>query len=83
MGNHRARNFTCKEHFYVMGFAQLTYRESLRDIKSCLKAFSNKLYLSDIKQPVAKFTLADANESQDWQIYADYDRVQIKENRNL
>ncbi|MDD4418399.1 MAG: IS4 family transposase [Bacteroides graminisolvens] len=82
-GNHRVRNFTCKEHFYVMGFAQLTYRESLRDIESCLKAFSNKLYHSGIKHPVAKSTLAEANESRDWRIYADYAQVLIKETRYL
>ena len=82
-GNHRVRTFTCKEHFYVMGFAQLTYRESLRDIESCLTAFSNKLYHSGIKQPVAKYTLAEANESRDWRIYADYAQVLIKEARDL
>jgi len=82
-GNHRVRNFTCKEHFYVMGFAQLTYRESLRDIESCLTAFSNKLYHSGIKQPVPKSTLAEANESRDWRIYADYAQVMIKEARDL
>jgi len=82
-GNHRVRNFTCKEHFYVMGFAQLTYRESLRDIGSCLTAFSNKLYHSGIKQPVPKSTLAEANESRDWRIYADYAQVLIKEARDL
>lgn len=80
---HRVRNFTCKEHFYVMGFAQLTYRESLRDIESCLTAFSNKLYHSSIKQPVPKSTLAEANESRDWRIYADYAQVLIKEARHL
>lgn len=80
---HRVRNFTCKEHFYVMGFAQLTYRESLRDIESCLTAFSNKLYHSGIKQPVPKSTLAEANESRDWRIYADYAQVLIKEARHL
>jgi hypothetical protein len=82
-GNHRVRNFTCKEHFYVMGFAQLTYRESLRDIESCLTAFSNKLYHSGIKQPVPKSTLAEANESRDWRIYADFAQVLIKEARDL
>ena len=82
-GNHRVRNFTCKEHFYMMGFAQLTYRESLRDIESCLTAFSNKLYHSGIKQPVPKSTLAEANESRDWRIYADYAQVLIKEARHL
>lgn len=82
-GNHRVRNFTCKEHFYVMGFAQLTYRESLRDIESCLTAFSNKLYHSGIKHPVPKSTLAEANESRDWRIYADYAQVLIREARDL
>jgi len=67
----------------VMGFAQLTYRESLRDIESCLTAFSNKLYHSGIKQPVPKSTLAEANESRDWRIYADYAQVLIKEARHL
>jgi hypothetical protein len=66
-----------------MGFAQLTYRESLRDIESCLTAFSNKLYHSGIKQPVPKSTLAEANESRDWRIYADYAQVLIKEARHL
>lgn len=82
-GNHRVRSFTCKEHFYVMGFAQLTYRESLRDIESCLTAFSNKLYHSGIKQPVSRSTLAEANENRDWRIYADFAQVLIREARRL
>ena len=82
-GNHRVRNFTCKEHFYVMGFAQLTYRESLRDIESCLTAFSTKLYHSGIKQPVSRSTLAEANENRDWRIYADFAQVLIREARRL
>ena len=82
-GNHRVRSFTCKEHFYVMGFAQLTYRESLRDIESCLIAFSSKLYHSGIKQPVSRSTLAEANENRDWRIYADFAQVLIREARRL
>ncbi len=82
-GNHRVRSFTCKEHFYVMGFAQLTYRESLRDIESCLTAFSSKLYHSGIKQPVSRTTLAEANENRDWRIYADFAQVLIREARRL
>jgi len=82
-GNHRVRSFTCKEHFYVMGFAQLTYRESLRDIESCLTAFSAKLYHSGIKQPVSRSTLAEANENRDWRIYADFAQVLIREARRL
>jgi len=82
-GNHRVRSFTCKEHFYVMGLAQLTYRESLRDIESCLTAFFNKLYHSGIKQPVPRSTLAEANENRDWRIYADFAQVLIREARRL
>jgi hypothetical protein len=82
-GNHRVRSFTCKEHFYVMGFAQLTYRESLRDIESCLTAFSSKLYHSGIKQSVSRSTLAEANENRDWRIYADFAQVLIREARRL
>ena len=82
-GNHQVKNFTCKEHFNVMGFAQLTYRGSLRDIESCLTAFSSKLYHSGIKQPVSRSTLAEANENRDWRIYADFAQVLIREARNL
>ena len=82
-GNHRVRSFTCKEHLYVMGFAQLTYRESLRDIESCLTAFSSKLYHSGIKQSVSRSTLAEANENRDWRIYADFAQVLIREARRL
>jgi len=66
-----------------MGFAQLTCRESFLDIESCLTVFSNKFYHSGIKQPVPKSTLAEANESRDWRISADYAQVLIKEARHL
>ncbi len=82
-GNYRVRTFDCRQHFYVMGFAQLTYRESLRDIETCLQALSGKLYHSGIRQPVAKSTLAEANETRDWRIYADFAQILIKEARNL
>lgn len=82
-GDRRVRAFTCREHFYVMCFAQLTYRESLRDIESCLTALSGKLYHSGIKQPVSRSTLADANEKRDWRIYADFAQVLIKQAREL
>lgn len=82
-GNYRVRSFTCCEHFYVMSFAQLTYRESLRDIEACLTALSGKLYHSGIKQPVSRSTLAEANENRDWHIYADFAQVLIKEARRL
>lgn len=82
-GNYKVQSFTCLEHFYVMCFAQLTYRESLRDIAACLVAFSTKLYHSGIKNAVPKSTLAEANENRDWRIYADFAQVLIKEARLL
>jgi len=82
-GNYRVRSFDCRQHFYVMSFAQLTYRESLRDIETCLEALSGKLYHSGIRQPIAKSTLAEANETRDWRIYADYAQILIKEARQL
>jgi hypothetical protein len=82
-GDYRIRSFSCREHFLVMSFAQLTGRESLRDIENCLTAFSNKLYHSGIKSPVSKSTLADANEKRDWRIYADFAQVLIKKARPL
>jgi transposase len=66
-----------------MSFAQLTGRESLRDIENCLTAFSGKLYHSGISQPVSKSTLADANEKRDWRIYADFAQILIKQARPL
>lgn len=62
-GDHRARVLTCAEQFRVMAFAQLTYRESLRDIKTCLSAQANKLYHLSCREPVRRATLADANEA--------------------
>ena len=61
-GDHRVRSLSSYEQFLVMGFAQLTYRESLRDIETCLRALGSKLYHSGIGQPTARSTLADANE---------------------
>lgn len=82
-GDYRVRSFSCREHFLVMSFAQLTGRESLRDIENCLTAFSNKLYHSGIKSLVSKSTLADANEKRDWRIYADFAQVLVKKARPL
>lgn len=82
-GDYKVRTFSYREHFYVMSFAQLTYRESLRDIEACLNALSKKLYHSGIKQAVSKSTLAEANENRDWRIYADFAQVLIKEARSL
>jgi hypothetical protein len=82
-GNHKVRTFSCRNHFYVMSFAQLTYRESLRDIEACLKALSNKLYHSGISYSVSKSTLSEANETRNWRIYADFAQILIKEARRL
>jgi len=82
-GNYKVRTFTCREQFIVMSFAQLTFRESLRDIEVCLQAISNKLYHCGVKSRVTKSTLADANESRDWRIYADFAQKLIIEARGL
>ena len=70
-GNHKVKQFTCLDQFLCMAFAQLTYRESLRDIEACLRAQSNKLYHMGIRSQVARNTLANANSVRDWRIYAD------------
>lgn len=82
-GNHRVRTLTCAEQFRGMAFAQLTYRESLRDIESCLSAQAAKLYHMGFRQPVSRSTLADANERRDWRIYADLAQRLITRARKL
>jgi hypothetical protein len=71
-GNRRIRSLSCADQFRVMAFAQLTYRESLRDIEVCLSAQASKLYHMGIAEPVARSTLADANELRDWHIYFEF-----------
>jgi hypothetical protein len=70
-GNFKVRKFTCLDQFLCMAFAQITYRESLRDIEVCLRSQSNKLYHMGIRGNICRSTLADANEIRDWRIYAD------------
>jgi len=70
-GNHNVRSFTCLDQYLCMAFAQITYRESLRDIEACLRAQSRKLHHMGIRGNVSKTTLADANEQRDWHIYED------------
>lgn len=82
-GNYKVRTFTCWDQFLCMSFAQLTYRESLRDIEACLTAQPNKLYHMGIKGTVAKSNLARANEKRDWRIYADFAQCLISEARVL
>lgn len=83
-GDTRVRRLTASDHYVVMAFAQLTYRESLRDIEVCLSAVSDKLYHSGLRcGPVARSTLADANERRDWRIYAEFAYTLIAEARRL
>jgi hypothetical protein len=82
-GNYRVRSFTCYDQFLCMVFAQLAYRESLRDIECCLTAMREKLYHMGIRSKVSRSTLADANESRDWRIYCDFAQILIDEARRL
>ena len=76
-GNYKVQSYSCYEQFMVMSFAQLTYRESLRDIENCLRVMRNKLYHMGIKSRVSRSTLADANEKRDWRIYSDFAHILI------
>jgi Domain of unknown function (DUF4372)/Transposase DDE domain len=82
-GNYKIQSFTCLNQFYTMAFAQLTYRESLRDIEVCLNALKSKLYHLGIRSSVSKSTLSDANNTRDWRIYADFAQVLINIARPL
>ena len=82
-GNYRVRSFTCFDQFLCMAFAQLTYRESLKDIQCCLRAMDQKLYHSGFRGKVSKSTLADANELRDWRIYRDFAQYLIGKARVL
>src|SRR5438094_5193917 len=76
-GDSHGRGFSCWDQYLAMAFAQLTYRESLRDIQTCLRSMSSKLYHVGFRGQVARSTLADANETHDWRIYADFAQVLI------
>ena len=82
-GDHRARRFSCWDQFLCMAFAQLTYRESLRDIEACLRAVQPKLYHVGIRARIARSTIAYANETRDWRIYADFAQQLIRTAREL
>jgi len=82
-GDHRIRTLPCAEHFRTLAFAQLTYRESLRDIEACLSVQSAKLYHMGIASPIKRSTLADANERRDWRIYAEFAQRLITQARKL
>lgn len=83
VGNFRCRKLPAYEQFLILAFAQLTGRDSLRDIETCLESFSTKLYHSGIRQPVARSTLADANENRDWRIFADFAQILIRQATTL
>jgi len=82
-GNYKVQSFSCWEQFLVMAFAQLTYRESLRDIETCLRAMQNKLHHIGIQSNISRSTLADANEKRDWRIYADFALILINQAKEL
>lgn len=82
-GTHKVKTFSCLDQYLCMAFAQLTYRESLRDIEACLRAQQSKLYHMGINSRVSRSTLADANESRDWRIYADFAQSLIAIARRL
>ena len=82
-GNYKVQHFSCLDQFLCMAFAQLTARESLRDIETCLRAMQPKLYHAGIRGQVSRSTLADANEKRDWRIYAEFAQVLIRQARKL
>jgi hypothetical protein len=82
-GDHRVRTLSCAEQWRAMAFAQLTYRESLRDIEACLGVQAGKLYHMGLRSPVSRSTLADANERRDWRIYAELAQRLIAQARAL
>ena len=82
-GDRYVKSLCCAEHFRVMAFAQLTYRESLRDIEACLSAQVSKLYHMGFREPIRRSTLSDADEARDWRIYADFAQGLIRQARKL
>lgn len=82
-GNYRVKSFTCWEQFIVMCFAQLTARESSRDITSCLNAIPTRLYHSGVRSNIRRSTLSEANSKRDWRIYAEFAQVLIQQARDL
>ena len=82
-GDRRPRGFSCRDQFLCLAFAQLTFRESLRDIETCLRSFRSKLYHAGFRGKVSRSTLADANRAHDWHIFADFAQVLIGRARKL
>jgi len=82
-GDYKSSRFSCWDQYLCMAFAQLTYRESLRDIEACLRAVQSRLYHVGIRARIARSTLAEANETRDWRIYADFTQGLIRNARDL
>jgi len=82
-GHRKIRRFSCLNQFLCMAFAQLTFRESLRDIESCLRSMSHKMYHTGFRGKISRSTLSDANENRDWRIYADFAQILIHTARGL
>ena len=80
-GSYKIKTFSCWDQYLCMAFAQLTYRESLRDIEACLRAAEPKLYHMGIRGQVSRNTLANANQARDWRIYEDFEQVLIAKTR--
>jgi len=82
-GHYKVKTFSCLDQFLSMSFAQLTYRESLRDVEVCLRSMKNKLYHMGIRSQISRTTLAKANETRDWRIYSDFAQVLMQRARKL
>ena len=82
-GDRRPRGFSCRDQFLCLAFAQLTFRESLRDIETCLRSFQPKLYHAGFRGTISRSTLADANRVHDWRVFADFAQVLIGRARKL
>ena len=82
-GHYKVKKFSCQEQYRCMAFAQLPYRQSLRDVEVCLRAMESRLYHMGIRSKVSRSTLADANENRDWRIYADFAQGHIAPARQL
>ena len=82
-GNYKVKSFSCWDQFLCMAFAQLTYRESLRDIEACMRASQHKLYHMGIRGGISRNTLANSNQVRDWRIYADFASILIEHARQL
>ena len=82
-GDFNVRTFSCLDQILSMAFAQLTYRESLRDLEACLRSSADRLYHLGIRGRVSRSTLADANEKHDWRIFAEVEQILIRRARGL